>query len=197
MTLEEAISKSTIILPEHREQLSKCLKTFPAGLEKWLYRESVVDHASLYQGDILLDIPTCFIDEDGDPVKGTSAIAMISNTCDMQDGREESILASPIVAIEDLVQASPETDKVEGLIRAIKSNRIFSYFYLPRRSAFPESYIDFSKTLSLNSTYMNTVKRKQPEVCALSLSQTGFYLLLIKLTYFLARMELGSKRDAA
>lgn len=186
MTLEDAIEKAAIILPEHRKELSVYLKNLPDGIEKWLYRDGIADPQSLYQGDVLLDLPTCFVDEEGDVVKGDDVVALISNTCDMQPVRQDFIIASPVVSFDEL---EGDAATVENLRAEIRRNKIFRYFYLPPQNDFPESFIDFSKMVSISSPYLNGIKRDSSRQCILSLSQNGFYFFLIKLTFHLARME--------
>lgn len=191
MTLEDAIHQANIILPEHKEAFIKQLKKFPYGIEKWLYHDSLVVPYSLHQGDILLNLPTCFIDEDGDIVEGRDFVALISNTCDMQPGRRDFVIISPIVSFDEYKEhLIVHTKKdVENVLMDIQKNRIFSFFYLPLKGTLPESFIDFSRMVSISSTYVNNIKNSLPEKCLLSLSPYGFYLFLIKLTFHLARME--------
>jgi hypothetical protein len=190
MTLEDAIHQANIILPEHKEEFIKQLKRFPYGIEKWLYRDSLVIPDSLYQGDILFNLPTCFIDEEGDIIEGEDFVALISNTCDMQPGRRDFVIISPIVPFDEYKEHLIHTKKdVENVLMDIRKNRIFGFFYLPPREMIPESFIDFSRMVSISSTYVNNIKISLPEKCLLSLSPYGFYLFLIKLTFHLARME--------
>lgn len=187
MTFEEAIDRSSIILPEHKKEFAMLLAKFPAGLEKWIYGVRAESN-SLFQGDILVEIPVCFIDEDGDTVQGIDPIAMISNTCDMQPDRKEFVIASPIIPITDFeehLRSIGETG-TDTKLTDIRRNRIFSYFYLPQYEGFPESFIDFSRMVTISSLYINRVFSGKR---TLSLSRYGFYLFLIKLTYHLARME--------
>ncbi len=187
MTLEDAIAKAQLILPEHKKEFTSLLEKFPKNIDQWLYR-SPIDPASLYQGDILVDIPVCFIDDDGDTVKGIDYVAMISNTCDMQPARKETVLASPIVVINELADHLKAVGNkgIDNKLEDIRSNNIFSFFYLPEHGNFPESFIDFSRMITITSDYINRIYSGKR---ILSLSQYGFYLFLIKLTFHLARME--------
>lgn len=190
MTLDDAIHQANIILPEHKECFIKQLKKFPDGIEKWLYSESIIHSDSLCQGDILHNLPTCLIDEDGETIGAEDCVALISNICDMQPGRKEFVIVSPIVIFDEFKNSSISTGKeVTDLLYDIRKNRIFSYFYLPPKNNLPESFIDFSKMISVSNNYINKIKRNAPERFLLSLSPYGFYLFLIKLTFHLARME--------
>ncbi len=190
MTLEDAIQRASIILPEHKKEFFKHLQNLPDEIYKWLYFERLADANSLSQGDILMNIPICFIDEEGDTIAGEDYVAMISNICDMQPRRKEFIIVSPIIFFDEYKKELIKAKKgIDNTLNDIRKNRIFSYFYLPSENRIPESFIDFSRMVSVSSIYLNNIKLKKAEQCLLSLSQYGFYLFLIKLTFHLARME--------
>jgi len=188
MTLDDAINNAALILPEHKAEFTKYLEKLPDGIDKWLYLGNIADAASVYQGDILLDIPVCLIDDDGNAIAGRDIVALISNTCDMQSARQEFVTVCPIVTFDELRQ-NIESQKLDALLHDIKNNRIFRYFYLPPNGGFPEGYIDFSRMVSISSLYLNDIKRSKPQQCILSLSHYGYYFFLVKLTFHLARME--------
>lgn len=196
MTFEEAINQAPNILPGHKKEFLECLRDFPFGIEKWLYLSSVADHKSLFQGDIILDLPTSMIDDDGFPVKGMDSVALISNSCDMQLDRHNSIIVSPIIELNEykacLEKIAP--GKAESKISAIRKNEKFCHFYLPEVKGFPESFIDLTNMISISSQYLNMVKKNKAEKCFISLSDNGFYLFLIKLVYHFARLEKEPKR---
>lgn len=195
MTLEEAIRETPIIRDRDKESLFKWLKKdFPAHIEKWLYADST-DAESLYQGDIVLDLPVCFIDEDGDIIGGNSVVSLVSNTCDMQPGRKDFILVSPIISVDEYSKGYEWIGAdIENHLADIRNNRIFSYFYLPQKGDFEESFIDFSQMITVHSDYLNNIKAEAPAKCKISLSRNGFYLFLIKLGYHFARMEYTTQK---
>lgn len=196
MTFEEAINQAPNILPGHKKEFSECIRNFPFGVEKWLYLNSVVNDNALYQGDIILDLPTSMIDDEGYPVKGSDNVALISNSCDMQPDRHDSIIVSPIIDLNEykscLEKIAPE--KAENQISAIRKNEKICYFYLPEVKGFPESFIDLTNMISISSKYLNMIKNSKTEKCFISLSDNGFYLFLIKLVYHFARLEKEPKR---
>jgi hypothetical protein len=188
-SLQQAIRNSTVVFPEHQNELIERLENFPYGLEKWLYRTCIVDTQSLYQADIIIKVPTCFINEVGKPAKGVDIVCLISATCDMQDSRKEFIVAAPIVPFDELMAVATDKEQAANRIDEMRKNRVFSYFYLPEQNGLPEGFVDFTRMMAVSSRYLNMLKKTSPEHCILSLSQTGYYLFLIKLTYYLARME--------
>ena len=133
MTFEDAIHKASIILPEHKEEFIRYLKKFPDGIEKWLYSPSLISSDSLYQGDILINLPTCFIDDDGDTIQGEDFVVLVSNTCDMQLGRKEFVIVSPIVFLDDykehLNQFSEKTTECFRILE--KTEFLASSIYRP------------------------------------------------------------------
>ncbi|KJU83695.1 hypothetical protein MBAV_004111 [Candidatus Magnetobacterium bavaricum] len=74
----------------------------------------------------------------------------------------------------------------------IRKNRIISKFYLPHNEIVPESFIDFSSMVTINSNLANRIHKNKH---LLSLSLYGFYFFLIKLTFHLARMEQPSSES--
>lgn len=187
MGLRELIEGSPCILPGHKAEFLAHLETFPDRIEEWLYGVPD-DMGSLYQGDIVVNMPVCLIDEDGDVIRASDCVAMISNSCDLQPGRRGNVVASLVLNLseyENHLRANGEPGVHERLTN-IRANLVYSYFYLPASNGFPESFIDFSTMVTINSDYMNSTYSSKR---ILSLSPYGFYLLLIKLTFHLARME--------
>jgi len=197
MTLGEAILQSNIILPGHKDDFIKCLKDFPFGLEKWLYRKIADSDSQSYQGDILHNFPICFIDEDGDAAGEERHIALISNSCDMVAGRKPFIIVSPIMTVEEYTesQAGVKPEKIENTVKDLKNNQIFAYFYLPKAGSLPESFIDLSKMYSIDSRYLIRERKRSTNKYIISLSDKGSYLFLIKLTYHFARLEKSIKKE--
>ncbi|KJU86847.1 hypothetical protein MBAV_000961 [Candidatus Magnetobacterium bavaricum] len=171
MTLDDAIQRAQFIRPEHKGKLRECLeKLHPDCISKWLYGTHR-EYDTLYQGDILKEIPVCFIDEDGDVISGTDYVAMISNTCDMQPNRKETIIVSPIVTLadykEDLIEN--KVKNVDSKLEDIKKNKIISKFYLPHNGIFPESFVDFSSMVTVNSIFVNRVYRDKELLSLISI----------------------------
>lgn len=183
MKFEELITNSYFNLPSHKSKLLDFIrKNFPHGVYKNLYSRNI-DPYILYQGDVIKQIPVCFIDKDGNTQIGLDTVALVSNTCDMQHNRQPTIIVSPIIELSELSHMSND------YIKDLKNNNIFRYFYLPPAGRMPESCVDFARMSTLNNVYINNLKSTVPHNCIISLSGVGFYLFLIKLTYHLARTE--------
>lgn len=184
MSLAEAIQQAEFINPQHREGLNKVLNNeFPGEVEKWLYSRNV-DYNTLSQGDIINQIPVCFINKKGSVIKGVDTVALISNVCDMQPTRRDYISVSPIIPLDDVA-----AEISSNILTDIRNYKIIRFFYLPSNGTFPESCIDLSRVVSISSFYINQLKEHQSSQFILSFSQYGHYLFLIKLTHHLARLE--------
>ncbi|HSW62014.1 MAG TPA: hypothetical protein VLH56_01640 [Dissulfurispiraceae bacterium] len=196
MYLEEAINKATIIAEEQKADFFACLDRLPQDLDRWLYNPTILEEQSLNQGDILNNIPICFIEDDGDAYGGNFTVALMSTSCDMQPGRLPYVLAAPVVSLEELTQYKNK-DTANQFAEQIKKNKIARYFFLPALNGLGDACIDFSQIVTISSNFMHKIKSEKPSNCVLSLSQKGYYFFLVKLMYFFARIETDPARTAA
>jgi hypothetical protein len=193
-SLDDAINNAKLILPGHKKEFFEILKNFPNDIERWLFNESVADKESLYQGDIVLDLPVCFVWNNGKIKKGAKNVILVSNTCDMQPNRHNFIVVSPFIPIqkhkEKLSRISPNSpNKVESNLADIRKNKVFSSFYIPANNCIEEGFIDFTQMISIGSSYLNEIKKGGTASCPISLSVNGRYLFLIKLLFHIARQK--------
>lgn len=125
---------------------------------------------------------------------------IISNTCDVSHDNKRDVPARVCIApimrlslIEKLLKEkniSPTT--VNNKITAIKKQAVTNTFYLPRESIFDEDYVAFLDnihSIPLKTFCNNTRMRK-----VVSLSQSGFYLFLVKLSIHFCRFNEGIDR---
>jgi len=190
MSLDEAIQRLKKILPEHLDEFQKVLEKLPNGIEQWLYSPKIKDLINLYQGDIVRDIATCYINKDGKTVYGSDTVALISNSCDMVPGRRDFIIVSPIISVENYIENAKKLKiNPDDTIYQVRKNQILRYFYLPPKGNLEESFIDFSRMVTISSSYLNNIKNENPENFIVSLSSHGHYFFLLKLNYHLSRTE--------
>ena len=139
----------------------------------------------IYQGDIISKIPFLYIKENGEIKQGILDGMIISHSCDIE--RKETILIAPVYNMELFIQ---EYKNNLHNINALKKNMIYDKFYLPQYSS---GYGDFITDLSCITTFEREyiykgIKNDKIEILA-SLSQTGYYYFICKLTVHLLRME--------
>lgn len=172
-------------LPERIKPYSHRLKQFPIGYEKWVYSPSLPDET--YQGDMFKDAPFIGIDDDGDMVRAEFIGMIISNTCDVQPGREEFVLVAPVIDLEDYRNTSPlKGQDLENHVRDLTQNKISRLMFLPESQGMPRSFVDFGKISAVSLSYFH---RELSQKRLLSFSQCGHYVMLIKLAYHLSRPE--------
>ena len=134
---------------------------------------------TLFQGDIISDIPFSYFKEDGKQYIFKAKGMVISTSCHID--QKDVINIVPVLPL-DFFEGDANAK------RELKANRIFNYMYLPE-NVMNNYFIDFSKINTYNKNLIvkgidsGKIKR------LFSLSQIGFYLFIIKLTVFLMRKE--------
>lgn len=178
-------------------QLFSSLKDFPNNIDSRFYSNYVLDDNILYQGDCLKDIPTLNLPDTQSKMSQSMAI---SNTCDMDLNNKRlwntRILFSQIILLERLVkglyQKFPE-DKVSNYISSLKKQQITNAFYLPKSNNLDEAVVFFDYTNSFDIHFINRDSLKEKRL--VSLSNYGFYILLIKLSIHFTRVQEKVQRN--
>ena len=181
-------------------QLFSSLRDFPNNIDSRFYSNYDLDDNILYQGDCLKDIPAFNLP---DIHSKTSQSMAISNTCDMdlsnsnkRPWNTQRILFSQIILLERLVkglyQKFPE-DKVSNYISSLKKQQITNAFYLPRSKDLGEAVVFFDYTNSFDIHFINRDSLKEKRL--VSLSNYGFYILLIKLSIHFTRVQEKVQRN--
>ena len=181
-------------------QLFSSLKDFPNNIDSRFYSNYVLDDNILYQGDCLKDIPTFNLPDTQSKMSQSMAI---SNTCDMdlsnsnkRPWNTQRILFSQIILLERLVkglyQKFPE-DKVSNYISSLKKQQITNAFYLPKSKDLREAVVFFDYTNSFDIGFINRDSLKERRL--ISLSNYGFYILLLKLSIHFTRIQEKVQRN--
>jgi hypothetical protein len=171
-------------LPEHVRPFAELLKQFPANYEKWVHATSLP--AELYQGDVVENAVLTAIDEAGDILRLDLPAMVISCTCDVQPKQGEFALLAPAIDL-DFYRANSELegDALDSHMNMLMANKIANLFFLPAGQKLKASVIDFQQLTSVSVDLLH----KSVEKRLTSLSQTGHYLLLVKLTHHLTRPD--------
>lgn len=127
---------------------------------------------NILQGDIFKNIEFITYNVDGKPIKLKGDIMVISNTCDIS--RNENILFIPFIPLEKLTRKINEND--------LKKNVIYNFFYIKE---IENKILDFDRIIHLPRKQLEKIKENRK----FSLTQYGFYMLLIKLSVYLMRIE--------
>jgi hypothetical protein len=115
---------------------------------------------------------------------------VINNACDLQPGRSDFITLAPVEDFERFAAAmlNKDRERAKPYLESIRANNIDEIIYLPNCSQLPNGGIvrlDLMSSLSV-AVYDAAIASGRRLA---SLTQDGFYFLLMKLTHFLARPE--------
>jgi hypothetical protein len=182
------------------KQLFSALKDFPNNIDERFYSNYNLDDNILYQGDCLKDIPAFKLPNMHSKLSQSMAI---SNTCDMdlnnsneRPWNTQRILFSQIILLEklekELCQRFPK-DKVTNYINSIKKQKITNTFYLPKSKNLDEAIVFFDYTNSFDIDFIERDGLKEKRL--VSLSNYGFYILLIKLSIHFTRIQEKVQRN--
>ena len=152
----------------------------------------------LMQADVLQSVRTIDWDlEANDYVPCYFSSILISNTCDVTEENLRSTnikqaLLAPLIPVEEYLkdmEAEFKPEQILGFYNTLKRQEHSNLFYLPKNHKNGKDYIVF-----LDKIYWQPVPALQPliknlpEERFLSLSNWGFYLFLLKLSYHLSRL---------
>ncbi len=184
------------LLPAHLQSLSEDLKRIPEGYEKWLYGPA---DAEIYQADVLQDVRTYRMADDGGILYRDGLAVIVSHTCDAQPRRHGSILIAPVFSLKERLQGTSLTgEALSNHLTDLRRNRLYSEMYLPEQDKIPESFVDFSLITPVSSQFFHSAKFDAAGRRVASLSQKGHYFFLMKLAYHFCRAEpTDAKRDEA
>ena len=172
-------------LPEHVRPFAELLKQFPANYEKWVHSTALP--TELYQGDVLETALLIAVDEDGDTEKADLPAMVISSTCDVQPKQGKFALLAPVIDLQSYENNCEfRGEALRSHIRDLMANRIANFFFLPAGQKLKASVVDFQRLTSVSLDFLHS---KPLNTRLTSLSQTGHYLLLVKLAHHLARPD--------
>lgn len=168
-------------------------ETFIAWLVKSTRHHALLPHPDeeRLQGDLLHAFPfVLVIDAETARIKPQLGL-ILNNACDLQPKRSEFCnvaLAADYSAYSASVEANKASESAKSFLADVSNNRVDDLFFLRDCPGYPNGVIVFLNRISTlpSSIYENALAEGQRFA---SLSQQGFYHLLIKLTRFLARAE--------
>jgi hypothetical protein len=172
-------------LPEHVRPFAELLKQFPHNYEKWVHANDLPDE--LYQGDVVENALLTAISEDGEILRSDLPAMVVSCTCDVQPMQGKFALLAPVIDL-DFYRANSELqgEALDSHMRVLMDNKIANLFFLPAGQRLKASVVDFQQLTAVSVEFLQTERLKARLT---SLSQTGHYLLLVKLTHHLTRPD--------
>jgi hypothetical protein len=177
---------------ESGKVLFDALQQFPDNIDSRLYETQLSDKFYVFQGDGLTRLPFIFF-PDRTIHEGPAMI--LSNTCDniSRDNRYSPIhlIYAPIIKLSKFVELLRENgieqDKIDNHISTIKKQYVTQIFYLPAGGGISEeSLVFFDK---INNCENMIEQEHIRDLRIFSLSNYGFYLLLLKISVHFTRIQ--------
>jgi hypothetical protein len=196
--IDHLVDSSHFIDDSLKERCKDYFKQIDQGVGDWIYAPEVP--ADSYQGDILNHFEIVYQEVVGDDIeiRAIEAIPcmLLSNTCDLDfrdKSREKFVSVAPVLSFDEFAENfKAEKYSEQGLtdfLEAVKKNKITDILYIPGKNQFEESVVLLDKIYSADPKHLKYKFENGEANRILSLSQTGFYFFLIKLTYHFARYE--------
>lgn len=152
----------------------------------------------LMQSDVLQSVRTIDWDEDlADYVPCYFPSIVVSNTCDITEENLRSTnikqaLLAPIIPVSEYLQDMEQaftSEQVKTFYNSLKRQEHSNLFYLPKNHRNNKDYIVFLDKIYWHPvSSLNKLSGSLSQERFLSLSNWGFYLFLLKLSYHLCRL---------
>jgi hypothetical protein len=121
---------------------------------------------------------------------------IVNNSCDLVPGRAGFVTVAPVFDLGKYLQAESRRRSQESLAnyqREIRHNQISELFYFPGIRGFEVgAIVRLGMLCSVAASHLDDSVNTDSRVT--SFTQTGFYVLLMKLTHHLTRSETSEVR---
>jgi len=184
---------------DHQQRLISVLKSFPEKFRDGAYTEEQTVVEQLLQGDGVPDFP--IVNLPSVVVKNGKAL-IISNSCDIatenkREIRPKRLSFCPIVDLtlyeSALSEVGVSAQQIGSHVVEIKAQKISNIFYLPKAEKMSgDGIVFFDSLLSIDNAALdrNEIISKK----LFTLSDAGWYFLLLKMSIHFTRMNEGVKR---
>lgn len=169
------------------------LKSFPDNIDKRFYTH-LLEKNVIFQGDGIKEMPIIDITNIELGVKKVNCL-IISNTCDMDLTNirrfHASILYSPIINLKKYISTLQEQNidnsTIENHISDLKHQKISQILFLPKNSQIEDSIVFLDKIQNIDNRYISRDNLENQRL--FSLSDYGFYMLVLKLSVHFSRIQ--------
>lgn len=180
------------------------------GVEQFINfetKEKALDYSSFYlknppeylmQSDMLNSVKlVAWDDESKDFVSGFTPSVFVSNTCDVNNDNTRSInnkeaMFAPIIELEqyfnDLRDEGYSSSQITSFHNTLKQQDFSNLFYLPKNEKNGTEYIVFFDKISWSPIDELIKDESINNIRFISLSNFGFYLFILKLSYHFCRV---------
>ncbi len=154
----------------------------------WLFVPVAPDQRDPWQGDVIPFAELPFVNADGEVEINEGPAMVLSTTCDAVPGQDPSAVMAPVYSIADFLVGISEFGQ-RSQLDALKSNTYARYLYLPETGSTPDSYVNFSESTAVSTTYLARIRDAAGLDQRLRFSRLGWYFFNYKLGYYYARIE--------
>lgn len=196
--MEDIADDIKLYLPQYLSEdklttLKKQLREFGKWHDSGEYfTNRLKSESNLFQGDGV-HAPFCNLPN---PKFKDAPVLLLSNTCDMDISNSRlnpcRIMYAPILNLDKYIQSLKKrnfsSEAIDNHVKDIKKQVISQIFYLPTTIIYGyDSIVLFDRAISLPIS--NDIINKCTQSRIFSLSNYGFYLLLLKLSYHFTRIQ--------
>lgn len=199
----EILDDVKIYLPKYlsEEQQAKLfdeLSAFPENVDGRFYTSFLKDEEILFQGDGFKEVS--YPDYENQKFRTVKGF-LVSNTCDSNLGNTRMftpyISVAPIFSLQkwqDVLLSNFPEASVQSHVDAIRRQRVSQFFYLPVNGAGTEEmFVRFDCVFSIPAG--QELEQSLLKGRLFTLSNYGFYMLLVKLGIHLTRIQERVDRD--
>ncbi len=189
MNFHYALGKSSVIRNEHRESLVTCLRKIPDF--SWLIG-APNRYSDRLQGYFFSDFPVVYLKADGQPRATRKPAMLINNSCDLPPGRNPMVTVALVLDfgqyLKFLERKKLKREAIENHARDVRRNQIGELLYVPNFSTFSDgAIVRLDQLCSVAYGLLEEAIQNGRRIA--SFTQSGFYVLLLKLTHHLTRSE--------
>lgn len=185
------------LTPADREEMASALRQFPI-LERRYYGPGQKD--VVWQGDVFEKLQAMAFRESG-PIAVRQSYLVLSNTCDLSESNRRErpihVALAPVASLKRfhtlLSEGGSPPAKIDSLLTSIRRQDVTSVFYLPGGcgGVSEESIAFLDAVVSLPPASFRADPQKARTA---SLSNVGWYVLLVKLAIHFCRAFEGEPR---
>lgn len=182
---------------QKQENLLQELKEFPDNLDSRFYTSILNQEKIIFQGDCFEEL---YISNFPSSQIVKAKCIVTSNTCDIDPSNnrlfESRLSYAPLLSLDKYrkkLLTTIDESKVNDHIKAIKAQKITQILYLPKSSKTEEAIVFLDR---INNCRVDVINKKNIQSRRLfTLSNYGFYMLLLKLSISFTRIGEGVDRN--
>jgi len=199
MNIKESIEQ---FLPKYLSELDQKkllqeIDAFPSNLDSRFYTTFLKDELTIFQGDGISGLKITNLP---DPNLFDAKCIITSNTCDIDPSNkrmfESRLTYCPILDlkkyINNLRKQGIAEEKIKSHLSALKEQKITQILYLPPSNHLDESIVFLDRVNNCKTDVLTKRNIKKRRI--FTLSNYGFYMLLLKLSISFTRIGEGVNR---